>query len=131
MRRSIEDDPRVAIGTAKELVETTCKSILHARGRAADQKWNVLQLVKATREELDLTPGDIPDQAKAADTVRRLLANLATIVQGLAELRNPYGSGHGPDGKPRGLEPRHARLAVGAASTLATFLIETHHKRGT
>lgn len=29
--RPIEDDPSLAIGTAKELVETTCKTILHAR----------------------------------------------------------------------------------------------------
>jgi hypothetical protein len=28
-----------------------------------------------------------------------------------------------------GLTPRHAKLAVGAASTLAVFLVETHKVR--
>ena len=65
---------------------------------------------------------------KAADTVRVILKNLATIVQGLAELRNPYGTGLGHEGRARGLKLRHARLPAGAASTLALFLMETHHE---
>lgn len=30
----------------------------------------------------------------------------------------------------QGLQPRHTKLAVGAASTLAVFLAETHNERG-
>jgi len=44
----------------------------------------------------------------------------------LAELRGLYGTGHGKHGKASGLSPRHAKLAVGAAATLTTFLFETH-----
>lgn len=61
--------------------------------------------------------------------IRRLLSNLGNIAQGLGELRNLYGTGHGKHGKSKGLNPRHARLAVGAASTLALFLFETHQER--
>lgn len=129
MQHHVTDDPRLAIGTAKELVETVCKTILRERGRTADPSWDVMDLVKAVREELQLVPDAIPESAKAAKTMKIMLANLATIAQGLAELRNLYGSGHGPDGKPKGLQPRHARLAAGAAATLVTFLIETHHER--
>src|SRR5947209_5042830 len=57
------------------------------------------------------------------------LNNLATISQGLAELRNPFGTGHGKDAGSRGLNKRHARLAVGAATTLGVFLFETHQER--
>ncbi len=129
MQNHINDDPRLVIGTAKELVETVCKTILRERGNVVDPTWEVMELVKVVREELQLVPDAIPDAAKAAKTMKVMLANLATIAQGLAELRNLYGSGHGPDGKPKGLQPRHARLAAGAATTLATFLIETHHER--
>ena len=45
------------------------------------------------------------------------------------ELRNLYGTGHGRDGRFIGLKPRHAKLAVGAAATLGTFLLETHLER--
>jgi hypothetical protein len=82
--------------------------------------------VKLTSRELKLTPDDITDQAKAAETIK-LLSNLATITQGIAELRNRYGTGHGKAAGGKGLGPRHAKLAVGAASTLAVFLVETHH----
>jgi hypothetical protein len=87
------------------------------------------ELVKLTAKELDLTPADIPEQAKASETIKRLLSNLASITQGVAELRNHYGTGHGKAAGAKGLQPRHAKLAVGAASTLAVFLAETHNER--
>lgn len=124
-----EADPALAIGTAKELVETTCKTILHARGIAYNDNAQVTELVKAVRAELGLLPDQIPAAAKGADVMRRLLSNLASVAQGLAELRNLYGTGHGKAGSAKGLAPRHARLAVGSAATLATFLLETHEER--
>ena len=93
-------------------------------------KEDLPQLVKKTAKELRLTPADIPDDAKAAENIRRLLSNLATITHGVAELRNSYGTGHGKKATSKGLNPRHAKLAVGSASTLAIFLIETYHEQG-
>lgn len=60
-----------------------------------------------------------------------MLMNMATLVQGAAELRNAYGTGHGKSKSQASyrLEPRHARLAVGAAATLGVFLYETHEAR--
>ena len=46
---------------------------------------------------------------------------------GLAEIRNLYGIDHERNEKRRGLEPRQTRLAVGAATKLATFIFETLH----
>ena len=131
METSVDGDPELAIGTAKELVETCCHTILEARGKKMPEnpKITVTDLVKATREVLQLTPDDIPSKAKAADTIKRLLSNFATIVQGVAELRNLYGTGHGKPADTKGLQSRHAKLAVGAATTLAIFLFETHQVR--
>ena len=39
-------------------------------------------------------------------------------------LHSPYGTGHGRT-CPTGLQPRHARLVVGAAARLTRFLLET------
>ncbi len=126
MEAAVENDPGLAIGTAKELVETCCKTILNERNVAIPKNVDLPKLVKLTSRELELTPDDIPDKAKASDTIKRLLSNLATITQGVAELRNLYGTGHGKEAATKGLTPRHAKLAVGAASTLAVFLAETH-----
>ncbi len=72
---------------------------------------------------------DIPETAKGAESIRRILGNLGAVSQGLAELRNLYGTGHGKEGKARGLSARHARLAAGCASSLTTFLFETYKER--
>lgn len=126
MEAAVANDPGLAIGTAKELVETCCKTILSERGITPDKSDDLPQLVKKTVKELRLTPADVPDGAKAAETIRVLLSNLATITNGIAELRNRYGTGHGKEATSKGLGTRHAKLAVGAASTLAVFLAETH-----
>lgn len=129
IRNAIDEDPDLAIGTAKELVETTCNTILADFGVSSKQDWDLTRLVKETRGVLNLVPEDIPDSAKGADSIKRILGNLGQISQGIAELRNLYGTGHGKDGKFKGVGPRHARLAVGCATTLATFLFETHDAR--
>ncbi len=129
METALKNDPGLAIGTAKELVETCCRTILKERSVSIPKRADLPQLVKLTSRELELTPDDIPEKAKAADTIKRLLSNLATITQGIAELRNLYGTGHGKEAATKGLTSRHAMLAVGAASTLAVFLTETHQVR--
>jgi hypothetical protein len=129
IRLSIEADPGLAIGTAKELVETVCKTILLERGLEPGHDWDIGRLVKEARQTLSLLPSDIHDGAKGAESIKRLLNNLGSVLNSVAELRNLYGTGHGKHGKATGVHPRHARLAVGAAATLATFLLETHEAR--
>jgi hypothetical protein len=126
LEASVETDPSLAIGTAKELIETCCKTILAERGKPVLGTPDVSTLTKETLKELKLVPEGIPAAARGADVIKRLLSNLGTIGNGLAELRGLYGTGHGKHGSSMGLSARHAKLAVGAASTLAVFLFETH-----
>lgn len=122
---SIDVDPALAIGTAKELVESCFKTILEERHISYD-KDDLPQLGKKVFRALKLVPDDIPDAAKGSQTIRVLLSNLATVVQGIAEIRGLYGTGHGKEGRSRGVSPRHARLAVGAATALVTFALQTY-----
>lgn len=126
---AVDTDPALAIGTAKELVETVCRTVLEQRGVSVSDDLDVVSLVKETRKALGLIPDTIPSAARGSEAIRRLLSNLGSVAQGLAEPRNLYGTGHGKAGATRGLAPRHARLAVGAAETLAVFLLETHAER--
>jgi hypothetical protein len=123
---SVDDDPDLAIGTAKELLETCCKTILQERGIAYTKNDDLSSLIRLVQSVLDLLPHGSPNQPEGGKTVQRLLGNLGGIVRSTNELRNAYGTGHGKSGRTTGLQPRHARLAVGAASTLATFLWESH-----
>ncbi|MBW4040447.1 MAG: abortive infection family protein [Acidobacteria bacterium] len=129
MEKAIHTDPSLAIGTAKEVVETCCKTILTRRGQVPPKGADIPMLVKLTAKELNLIPDGIPDAAKGADVIRMILRSLATMTQGLAELRGLYGTGHGRDGKHRGLQPRHARLAVAASIAFVDFVAETYRER--
>jgi hypothetical protein len=126
IEQSIESDPALAIGTAKELVETCCKTILAERGKPVAGTPDMPALTKETLKELKLVPEGIHEATRGSDTIKRLLSNLGTIGNGLAELRGLYGTGHGKHAKTGGLSARHAKLAVGAAATLATFLFDAH-----
>ena len=126
MQTALGSEPDVAIGTAKEFVETICKTILCEREVIFDQNERMPRLVKQVAAALELIPKNIADQGKASESIKRLLSNLGSVSDSLAELRNLYGTGHGKDASTVGLEIRHARLAVGAATTLAVFLWESH-----
>ena len=126
MELSVEADPDLAIGTAKELIETCCKTILRERGKTVEGTPDIPTLTKETLKELKLVPEGIPESARGVKVIKTLLSNLGTIGNGLAELRGLYGTGHGKDGNSVGLKPRHAKLAVGASAALAVFLFETH-----
>jgi len=129
MEAALNDDPELAIGTAKELVETLCKTILTDQKVPHDASLEFPKLVRLTLKELELVPDQVAAQVKGADTIRVLLNNLASISNGLAEIRNLYGTGHGKHAQSKGLQRRHARLAVGAAATLGVFLFETYQEK--
>jgi hypothetical protein len=126
LQASVDTDPSLAIGTAKELIETCCKTILEERGKSLSGSPEVSTLIKETLRELKLVPEGVPETARGADVVKRLLNNLGTIGNCMAELRGLYGTGHGRTGRAAGLSARHARLAVSAASALVVFLFDTH-----
>jgi hypothetical protein len=130
LEHAVERDPALAIGTAKDLVESCCKTILTKRGVTFTSSATLPDLTKALAKELKLVPEGISDRAKGAESVRLILRNLSGLTHYLAELRGLYGSGHGRDGRHRGLEPRHARLAVASAVAFIDFVTDTHHQRG-
>lgn len=95
MEGAVDSDPDLAIGTAKEFVESICKTILDERQESYDKNDDLPILVRKTTKVLQLTPEDIDHKARGADTVKRMLMNLTTLIQGSAELRNAFGTGHG------------------------------------
>jgi hypothetical protein len=128
IKSSVETDPGLAIGSAKELVESTLKTILTDLQIGYDKNDDIPKLLKETQKALDLVPADVDDAKKGADIIKVLLSNLGQVPIKITELRNLYGTGHGKE-KRKGLNARHARLTVGSAITLCTFLLETFELR--
>ena len=129
LENAIDRDPALAIGTAKELIETCCKTILTKRGVAITKTEDLGDLTKKVAKELQLVPEGITDETKGAENIRLILRNLTQLTNNLAQLRGLYGTGHGRDGQHRGLQPRHSRLAVASAVAFIDFISETYRHR--
>ncbi|WP_221762251.1 abortive infection family protein [Nonomuraea sp. WAC 01424] len=127
IRRSVAEHPDDAIGAAKQLIEATAKIVLKERGEPLSDHDDLADLVKRSQQSLLLHPRQSPPLSgpDAAGAVKRVLGGLSSIALGVTELRNQYGAGHGRLSAPTGLSPRHARLAVNAASTWCEVMLET------
>jgi len=119
-------NPTEAIGKAKELIESCCKTILDEMGIPWTKNDDVPQLSGKVLKELDLLPDNIQASDPGADSIKAVLGNLRAIPSKLAELRNPYGSGHGKSASYIGLEERHAKLAVGCSISFVDFVWSTY-----
>ena len=126
MLKMQSENPTDAIGKAKELIERCCKTILDNKGVAWDKNWDMSKLTGETLSLLNLTPKSIADTDPVSENIKAVLGNLRGISTKLAEIRNPYGSGHGKSASFTGLETRHAKLAVGCSITFVTFLWDTY-----
>jgi hypothetical protein len=123
--RALPSDPAQAIGSAKELVEATAKTVLAELGVPFDDKTAKLpSLVDAAQRALLLHPQQQVQGPDGTNSVKRILGGLMNIALGLGELRNDgWGTGHAA---PRvGLRPRHAHLAVNAAQAWCRLILDT------
>lgn len=129
MVRMQSENPTEAIGKSKELIESCCKTILEQNQTTIDKRWDITRLVDETVKLLRITPKNIPDTAPESIAIKGLLQNLKIISQNIATIRNAYGSGHGKSASYKGLEERHAKLAVGSSITLVNFLWDSHERQ--
>lgn len=125
----VETDPPAAVTAACAILETVCKTYLETEGHALPNKQVLGSLWSETSAQLGLNPKDIGDL-----DLKRILSGLSSIADGVAALRTHKGSAHGHadhpvDAKTYRLAPRHARLAVHAAHTMAMFVLETWEAR--
>lgn len=126
MLDSQKENPTESIGKSKELIESCCKTILEDNTVVIDKKWDITRLVDETVKLLKITPKDVSDSSVEAIAIKGLLQNLKVISQNIATIRNAYGTGHGKSASYKGLEERHAKLAVGSSLTLVNFLWDSH-----
>lgn len=119
---SVDSDPRLAVSTAKALIESTAKCVLTARGQSYTRAAKVPALVSAAQESLGLAPKMVSDEDPA---LRQTLQSLITLTQSVTELRNSVGIDHGAEDVPRWVRPRHARLVVGASQVWCQLMLET------
>lgn len=123
--QTVESDPEAAVTAASSILESICKVYLESEAPGAMPSKQVLgPLWAATAEHLGLSPKLVAD-----NDLKRILQGLYSIADGVAALRTHEGSAHGRSERSYRLSPRHARLAVHAAHTMALFVFETWDSR--
>lgn len=125
----IESAPNAAIGKAKDLLEMCCKTILDEQKIEYKTSLDLIQLQREACKSIGLHPDRLEDGIAAEDIAARILANLTNIAQGMAELRNHYGDGHGKNRNFQSLPPRYAHLAVGASVAAVHFMWDTFQEQ--
>jgi len=117
-------DPREACSAACNVLESLFKIMIHDEKLTKPAKQDLKNLWKSVAEYLNFDPKKIED-----DDLRKILSGMNSVVDGIGALRTHASAAHGSGKQIYKLEPRHARLAIHSAHTLATFVLESWDKR--
>lgn len=117
---NVESDPPAAATAACALLEAVFKVYVEIHDLTLPKKPTIKPLWNVVAANLGFTPGRIED-----DDLKRILSGMSSVVDGIAALRTHAGSAHGRGTMRYLLKPRHARLAVHSAYTLAAFVVES------
>jgi len=121
---NVEKDPASGITAACSMIESLCKVYIEDEGLPLPAKKDIMGLWKVVKSNLGLDPKKLEDE-----DIIKILASLASVVDGIGALRTHTSSAHGRGRKSYRLEPRHARLAIHGACSLVVFVIETWEAR--
>lgn len=122
--RSLDADPPAAVTAACAIVEALCKTYICESGLSLPANQTIKPLWAAVSKDLRLSPDSVED-----DDLKRILAGLTSIIDGIGAYRTHAGSAHGHARRQYKVAPRHARLAVHSAHTLCLFVMETWQAR--
>lgn len=122
--KNVEVDPAAAVTAACAIVEAVCKVYLEDEKLPLPSEQTIKPLWKAVQATLGFDPAQMAD-----DDLKRVLSGLTSVVDGIGAFRTHVGSAHGRGRQAYRPTPRHARLALHAAHTLTTFVLETWEAR--
>ena len=126
-RRALQflpDDPGAAITAGCALLEALFRAFIEANALELPSKLTIKPLWSIVQKELCLDPKDQSDL-----DVQRILTGMSSVVDGVGALRTHAGSAHGGGRLRYRVKPRHARLLINSAHTLALFVIQTWEDR--
>lgn len=121
---NVDTNPREAVSAASNILESLCKVYIHDEGLEMPAKQDLKPVWTVVRKHLGFDPAVLED-----DDLKMILSSLIGIVEGIGALRTHASSAHGAGRKAYKLEPRHARLAIHSAHTVALFVLESWKKK--
>lgn len=122
---SIKTNTDLALGSAKELLEIVCKSILSEKKISYTDDMTLSKLFKETINSVGILESSSASNKEQADrSIRQILSGLNSVIQGVSELRNGYGSGHGKEASFKRLEPQYVEFVVSIVSNIVVFILQ-------
>lgn len=118
----IEQDPHAAAHYAGNVLEAAIKVYLDHKNVIFTDKDTLSPLWKMASDTMGLNSNDWDDK-----DLKMIGSGLSNIVTGIMYIRNRKSAAHGKSedqAKTYVIKPRHARLAIHSAHTLAAYLIE-------
>lgn len=120
--QQLDRDPHAAITAASSIIEALCKTYIESFGLEMPANQSVGPVWRVVQGHLGLNL-----DATLRDDQKRILQGLASIVDGVGAYRTHIGSAHGRGMNPPLVSVAEARLAVNAAHSLVTFVMELWH----
>jgi hypothetical protein len=121
--KQVEDDPNAAAQYAGNVLEATFKAYLNKKRILYNENEDTLNdLWRLTRDDLGINPKDLE-----AKDLKKIASGLGSIVDGTMYLRNKRSGAHGrteAEHTESAIRPRHARLVIHSAHTLAAYVLE-------
>jgi hypothetical protein len=122
--KNVESNPREAVSAASNILESICKVCIADEGLEMPAKQDLKPVWSVVRKHLGFDPSAVEDQ-----DLQQILSGMISVVDGIGALRTHASTAHGAGRKTYKLEPRHARLAVHGAHTLALFILESWQRK--
>jgi hypothetical protein len=118
----VEADPAAACHYAVNALEATLKVYIERKIPKYSGSDHLNDLAKTVFDDIGLRPKELDDK-----DLKQIASGMFSIVNGLMHLRNKKSGAHGRSSehlKTYEIKPRHARLAVNSAHSLATYILE-------
>jgi hypothetical protein len=121
---NVNSEPREAVSAACNILESIFKTYITDEKLEVPQKQDLQNVWKVVRSDLGFNPGALEDE-----DLKKILSGVLSVVDGIGAFRTHASSAHGQGRKIYNLKPRHARLAIHSAHTMALFVLETWDER--
>jgi hypothetical protein len=118
------DDPALALGSAKDLLEAVAKFVLAELDWPLSETATFSERWHFARERLGILPQQVAAGTSGGNSVKAILQSAWNIAEQVNALRNDQGTGHGRI-LPTGVTAEVAWLVVREACSVAEFVLAT------
>lgn len=121
----VESSPREAVSAACNILESIFKAYIEEHAHLSmPAKQDIQSVWKVVKADLGLDASILEER-----DLQEIVSGIMATVSGIGALRSHASSAHGAGKKVYNLKPRHAKLAIHSAHTIAAFVLETWGER--